>query len=172
LGSPLQIPDWIWIKRFYQGGQVRLPKKKKWYDQNNRVSVWKPAHAHGPMQPYMLKKESVSTGDLRYWLGDEHPNVAHVGMCRNCKQVAINKKERAEHLAKGCGAILEAAYKKLKRSHECVVCNGSTTHKMWGLPLCNKECEFEWMYKTHQPTILSDLIRQIIDEGKEELSAL
>jgi hypothetical protein len=173
--EPSKVPEWIWKKWYYSAG-IRLPKKTKPWDhekKHSRKPVWNPINPaasrlsviHGAKVPPKL--ERLRTGDFRYWRGNPDVGFSHWSSCRVCRAITINHDERRAHMKEGCARFLEVTMKRLKRVNMCVICGDDTTKKSWGVPLCNKECEYEWCYVATQPTFFAELLIEVRETLRE-----
>lgn len=144
-----QIPDFFFRNGVTSGG-TRKPKRPKL--EAPKVASFLPVSAvtHG-------KGDALSQGDLRYWVGFRSTNGISNGYaaCRACGEVCTDKETRRKHMKdQGCGWLLTEAYKALLRDRKCVVCDLVTTRRVWGVPMCCKDCEAEWSFVTRCPDAL------------------
>ncbi len=111
----------------------------------------------------VIQGDPLSGGDYRYWCGMPGVFAANKGYasCRCCGEVHCSKEGRKEHKKKGCGPKLEEAFKMLKRSTECIICKLATHRKVYGVPMCCKDCEFEWEFTTATPAVLRYVLEEI-----------
>lgn len=156
----IQLPNYFIRKVSGYPGGIRMPKMTPYFQGDSKDSwrSWK------PLLPNLSGKpgDPLSGGDYRYWCGviasfGTNPGFA---TCRACGEILFHKDERKEHKKKGCGAKLEEAYKRLRKATECIICKLETHRKVYGLPMCCKDCEFEWEMTTATPRGL----RYILDE--------
>ncbi len=161
----IQLPDYFVKKISGFPGGIRLTKMIKFQEFPSsggyRVANLFPMGQIGAGDP-------LNGGDYRYWCGaiSSHFRKGWAN-CRCCNELRFFKNERKEHKNAGCGALLEEAFKRLRRSNDCIICTLTTHRKVYGLPLCCKDCEAEWEYTTSTPTVLRRLIREIKDEQEK-----
>jgi len=158
------IPNWLVRKVAGYPAGMKMPHRGKFWEQGG----YKPAPFIGSLFHSGTDKtgDPLNGGDYRYWCGIEATSMCTnkgFATCRACGEVIITRKERKEHLKIGCGQLLEKAFKLLKRSQECIVCKKETHRKVYGVPMCNKDCEFEWEFTTATPSGL----RYILDDVSE-----
>lgn len=159
------IPHWLVHKISGYPAGIRLPKMVKWYSQEN--ANYTPVLY--PRKPFWSANEPrtgdpLGGGDYRYWCGLQSTSMCKntgFATCRACGEVVIVKKERKAHMKDVCGPLLEKAYKILRCSTECIICKKVTHRKVYGLPICDRDCEFEWEYTTATPVGL----RYILDDS-------
>lgn len=160
----IALPDYFVRKIAGYHAGVRLSKMVKWYDHNTPLNINIQRH------PYVFggvinggQGDPLSGGDYRYWCGVPPSSTFRKGyaQCRCCGQVVITKVERKEHKKGGCGSKLEDAYKMLRRSTECIICKLATHRKVYGLPMCCKDCEFEWEFTTATPAVLRYVLEEV-----------
>ena len=158
----IQLPNYLVRKVSGYPGGIRMPKMTKFYQADNYWSNngFKPMLPQGDGDP-------LNGGDYRYWCGafGNHWQKGYAN-CRCCQELCFTKQERKEHKNKGCGALLEEAYKLFRRSKDCIICTLETNRKVYGLPICCKDCEYEWEYVTACPAALRHVIKQLKD-GKD-----
>jgi hypothetical protein len=151
----IQLPDYFVRKVSGYPGGIRMPKMTTWWQDGSSSTGWP-----RPMLPFggVLHGEGdpLSGGDYRYWCGAMPTMLCRKGYasCRACGEVVMYKDARKEHKKAGCGNKLEEAFKMLRRSTECVICKLPTHRKVYGLPMCCKDCEFEWEFTTTTPKVL------------------
>jgi hypothetical protein len=158
----IQLPDYFVRKVAGYPAGIRMPKMEKWYADNwPKGFVNSHNHTHYPI--LSTEGDPLSGGDYRYWCGVPAATMFRKGyaQCRCCGEVVVHKKERKEHKQKGCGSKLEEAYKMLRRSTECIMCKLATHRKVYGLPLCCKDCEFEWEFTTATPRVLRYVLEEV-----------
>ena len=138
-----------------------MPKMEKYYQTEFKNTGYSVVNLLGEGDP-------LSGGDYRYWCGalGSHWRKGWAN-CRCCNQYYFTKKERKEHKQQGCGSLLEEAYKMFRRSKDCIICSLATHRKVYGLPLCCKDCDAEWEYTTATPAALRNVLKQL-KEGKEK----
>lgn len=166
----ITMPDWFVKKVAGYPGGMRMPKLGRYWDANTTV----PAHNRWGIRlneilPFGPKKgDPLTGGDLRYWSGLPYQKGVRegYGSCRCCREVHMTKEARKEHHKAGCGRKLEEAYKVFRRVTECIICLNATKQKTYGLPMCSKECEYEWEYVTTTPQALAYVLD---DQGEEEI---
>lgn len=126
--------------------------------------VWTPLYGPGSASSSYQKREGdpLNGGDFRYWKAYRDSSYC-LTSCRCCGSVFSYKEARKQHMSgEGrCGARLEEAYKRLKRSKTCVICELETHQKTYGLPLCGKDCVDEWDYVTATPDVLGKILKEI-----------
>lgn len=122
----------------------------------------------GSLYPGTGDGDPLSGGDYRYWCGayGSHWRKGYAN-CRGCGELCFTKSDRKTHKNLGCGARLEEAYKMLRRSNECIICTLNTNRKVYGLPMCCKDCEHEWEYTTGTPGTLRIILLQLKDKEKK-----
>ncbi len=159
----MSIPDWFVYKVSGYPAGIRMPKLPKYWEAGGyRPQSWV-GNLFRP-STYRESGDPLSGGDYRYWCGLESASTIQnkgFATCRACGEVVVTKKERKEHQKIGCGALLENAYKVLKRSTECIVCKKETHRKVYGLPMCNIECEHEWDFVTTTPSGLRYVLEDV-----------
>jgi hypothetical protein len=162
--SPL--PNWIYDKLYFAGG-VRQKKAKRWYEAQEGVSRGGSCSPSFIFRGDARKGDSVTMGELRYWCGLPGTTNLCYASCRCCREVIRFAAERKEHKRQGCGSSLERAYKRLAKTKDCIICNLATKRRLYGLPLCCKDCEQEFMYSNIQPDPLRAQLKEIAKEDEE-----
>lgn len=152
------LPDWVVAKGLWAGG-VRLPERPK-------LDYKAPTTNFGPNLPLFnpllkggsgtltIDGDTLTYGDFRYWSGYNNAASMAYSACRKCGEVCLTAEGRKEHLKKGCGPVLTKAFQALGRDKMCVVCDLKTPKRIWGIPVCCKDCEYEWKFTTRCPTSL------------------
>lgn len=163
-----RIPDWIVAKKTFPAG-IRMPKRSKWYDAENHKGAFEGGWPIFPRQMNEVRAPQIGdallNGDLRFWNGIDWKQS--YATCRSCGEVIHFAKERKAHLKEaGCGSRITRAINLLSRSNRCVVCDEETKRKMWGIPMCAKECQSEWAWLTKCPPALRAALDLVERETK------
>ena len=155
----IQLPDYLVRKVSGYPAGMRMPKMIKYYEAKSDN------HGYRPLLPLLGNDgDPLSGGDYRYWCGATGSFYRKgFSTCRGCGEVCFYKNERKEHKKKGCGNKLEEAYKMLSKTKECVICKLATKRKVYGLPFCCKDCEFEWEFTTTTPSVLRYVLEELKD---------
>ena len=160
----LTLPDYFVRKVSGFPAGIKMPKMVKF--ETGTGNGFKVIGLPGmrPMMP-LGDGDPLNGGDYRYWCGANGTYWRKgYANCRCCNELCFFKKDRKEHKNAGCGALLEEAFKQFKRSNDCIICNLETHRKVYGLPLCCKDCEFEWEYTTATPSALRMVLRQLKED--------
>ena len=96
---------------------------------------------------------NLGDSEYRFWVGVKE-DCSMFAMCRACRMSVYGEKERENHkkdeklhvAGMACTQQLIEVYKRLLTDGRCVVCNGYTKGKKWGVPLCGEKCEEIWKF--------------------------
>ena len=156
LDNLLKIPAYFVRKVSGYPAGIRMPKMVPFLQ--GGYSNFKPY-----IPPLFGKGDPLGGGDYRYWCGLSPTARVNKGYasCRGCGEVFITKDGRKAHKSQGCGVKLEEAYKLLRRTTKCMICQLDTHRKVYGLPMCCKDCEFEWEYVTTTPMTLRYVLEEV-----------
>ncbi len=164
------LPDYFVRKVSGYPGGIRLTKMTKYYE-TGRHSFFGGSKDNGGFKGMgqIQRGDPLGGGDYRYWCGTQMSTSLNVGFsrCRDCCTILYSREGRKEHKNQGCGSRLEAAYKALRRTTNCVICQGHTNKKVYGLPLCSNECIREWEFVTPTPMVLFDALEVVRKEEQE-----
>jgi hypothetical protein len=101
----------------------------------------------------------------QYWVGALDPTLPRGVMssrstCRACGEVvhgamarAIHKTESQKYYKEGysCMKVISLAIRDLAGKFQCFICNGYTTRKHYGVPICSPNCHKIWRFsEKHQ----------------------
>lgn len=157
----LRIPDFHLLKGIRPGGvrMMKLPTLTWEAEKSSMFKEEKKSHFNILDAAKVLFNPSqtlndLSYGDYRYWCGYNNSKSREYAACRFCGDVCVTYEIRKTHQKSGCAGKLTQAINYLGRDKLCVICNIRTTKKIWGLPICSKECEFAWSYEIRQPDAL------------------
>ncbi len=157
----ISIPDYLVRKVSGFPGGIRMPKMEKY-------SLAEFINKGYTVTNILGEGDPLNGGDYRYWCGAQGSHWRKGwANCRACNCFYFTKKERKAHKQDGCGALLEEAYKMFRRCNECIICTLATHRKVYGLPLCCKDCESEWEYTTATPHALRQAMNKIKDAQKK-----
>jgi len=162
----IDLPNYFIRKVSGYPAGIRMPKIGHYYETGNFVG----RTLHDIKNMFSGKEgDPLSGGDYRYWCGIPPSSTAKKGFasCRCCGSVLVTKKLRTDHKKEGCGARLEEAFKMLRRTKECVICDLATHRKVYGLPMCSKDCEYEWEFVSTTPAVLRAALEVVIREEKK-----
>jgi hypothetical protein len=63
----------------------------------------------------------------------------------------------------GCTTKLVEAYKLLLRDKKCVICDKTTSHTKWGVPLCNTTCVLRFQFEVGAGSYAIGLAMRLVE---------
>lgn len=136
--SPNRIPAVLLAQPFRRSNRWLSKKPEKWYSAPTMALV-----------PALVPTEK-ELNELRFW-SISPSGASH---CRACNLIEWTAADRQRHQAdSNCTKVLVQAYRLLLRDMKCVVCDGSTQHTKFGVPLC-QGCVSKFEKESGQPALL------------------
>jgi hypothetical protein len=155
VGERHPLPDYAVAKGIWPGG-IRLPERPKldYRVTHDVLPLFNPL-VRGGSGTLTVDGDALTYGDFRYWSGYNNAASLAYSACRKCGEVCLTAETRREHLKlMGCGSVLTRAFQALGRDKKCVVCDLISPKRLWGIPICCKDCEYEWKFTTRCPSAL------------------
>lgn len=122
---------------------------------------------------------NLPDGEYRFWYGARTPS-SEMRTCRACgktlwrhDQAVAHKDDSASWVGgQKCTERLVDAYKRLLKTHKCVICRAQTYYEKWGVPLCqpntvNHKCIETWKFVNDGCFSLQIELLQDDEEEKE-----
>jgi hypothetical protein len=89
---------------------------------------------------------NLPNADFRFFFGSQL-NGSRYSQCRVCNAQCYSGVERKEHMEEtGHTVCLVHAYAVMQKERLCVMCDQATRRRVWGVYLCSRTCQFEWMF--------------------------
>jgi hypothetical protein len=188
MNSVVKVPRWLICKAWERGGE-RLSKREHLVEiiksephttygfgtPKTRVSNT----IDGNVPPYHVNNSHTivlsdktlmfDNWEYRFWAVDLINMTPQAAECRNCSKVFTNVTTRRKHGSEyGCFQLLVKAYEMLLRDRLCLICDQHTSHKVWGVPLCNNtSCLNTWMHLNAQPNALLEALTLLGQKSME-----
>jgi hypothetical protein len=137
----------------------RTPEKE------NLLQLVRKRHQEGKISPQRMG--NLLNGDYREFQGSATVDSDY-SVCRGCDTVCRTKMARDLH-RNSCKLTILDAIKLLGRDGLCAVCDKRTSTRMWGVPLCDTNCQTVWRYFT--PKAFREARRLVLNQRKEPANA-
>jgi hypothetical protein len=177
----MRVP-WGIIEQIVHPAGRRLPAEPGLFpvtehDAKHRPWTGRPTY-HPPEDRNLLqlvrnnRKNPLSVGNLlnvdyREFAGTARED-SDFAVCRGCDTTCRTKAARDMHRTT-CKTTILASIRLLGKDELCAVCDKKTGVRMWGVPLCNQNCQMAWRYFI--PKSFREARRLVIQMGKEGVSA-
>jgi hypothetical protein len=144
----MTVPLWVLRQTILPYGARLRKKPPKWEESKMKTfPLYQRSRTSWRDSGETFCKSSVNWNDARYWVGVRIGPTTDCGWskCRRCDFTAKTEVQRRTH--KGCHKPLELAYAALLKDKRCVICDVTTNHTSWGLPICiDIACVEKWKF--------------------------
>ena len=130
-------------------------------EKENLLQLVRKRHQEGKISP--LRMGNLLNGDYREFQGSATVD-SDFAVCRGCDVVCRTKIHRDMHRGT-CKLTILDAIKLLGRDGLCAVCDKRTSTRMWGVPLCDTNCQTVWRYFI--PKAFKEARRLVLNQRKE-----